>query len=144
MNKSYKIDSLKQLTDSVFVVRMEKNGLQFRAGQNISVAVHGDAERRDYSVYSAEHDNFLEILVKEVENGRVSRKLRILNPGDKLSIDGPFGFFSPKVEETGTRKFLFIASGTGIAPFHSIVLSNPGLDYTLLHGVKYEHEAYDK
>ena len=43
---------------------------------------------------------------------------------------------------------LFIATGSGIAPFHSILHSEPSLDYTLLHGVRhlherYEHEGYD-
>ena len=38
---------------------------------------------------------------------------------------------------------VFIASGTGIAPFHSFVNSYPDLDYQLLHGVRYAEEAYD-
>ena len=41
------------------------------------------------------------------------------------------------------QKIIFIASGTGIAPFHSFINSYPSLNYTLIHGVKYGEEAYD-
>lgn len=144
MEGKYKVESIRMLNPSAFIIRMERNGMHFRAGQNISVALNGDNERRDYSVYSAEDDDFLEILVKEVQNGLVSRRLRKLNPGDRLSVEGPFGFFSPRPEETGNRRYLFVASGTGIAPFHSIVLSNPGMEYHLVHGVRYGNEACDR
>ena len=42
------------------------------------------------------------------------------------------------------NKFLFIGSGTGIAPFHSFTRSYPHLDYRLLHGVRHSEEAYEK
>ena len=48
----------------------------------------------------------------------------------------------PKEAETG--KFVFIASGTGIAPFRSIVRTYPDIDYTLIHGVRFANESYDK
>ena len=40
-------------------------------------------------------------------------------------------------------KFLFIATGTGIAPFHSLTGSYPDFDYTIIHGVRYATEAYE-
>ncbi len=39
---------------------------------------------------------------------------------------------------------IFVATGTGISPFRSIILSNPKLNYTVLHGVGYKYEAYNK
>jgi ferredoxin--NADP+ reductase len=39
---------------------------------------------------------------------------------------------------------IFVATGTGISPLRSIILSNPELDYTVLHGVRYKYEAYNK
>jgi ferredoxin--NADP+ reductase/benzoate/toluate 1,2-dioxygenase reductase subunit len=123
---------------------MEKKGMVFRAGQNLNIGLLGDTEKRDYSIYSAESDDYLEILVKEVEKGLVSKKLKKLKPGDLLEVDGPFGFFTIKNEDIETKKFFFIASGTGIGPFHSMVKSYTGLNYTLLHGVRKREEAYEK
>jgi len=80
----------------------------------------------------------------EVENGLVSKQLKRLKPGDQMEVDGPFGFFSLKENDISTRKFLFIASGTGIAPFHSIILSHPGVNFKLIHGIRNAHEAYEK
>lgn len=39
---------------------------------------------------------------------------------------------------------MFIATGTGISPFHSFVRSYPGIDYTLLHGIKTLQDAYER
>jgi ferredoxin--NADP+ reductase/benzoate/toluate 1,2-dioxygenase reductase subunit len=42
-----------------------------------------------------------------------------------------------------TRQHIFIATGTGISPFHSIVKSHPEIDYSLIHGVRFREEAYE-
>ena len=122
---------------------MERNGLGFQTGQFITLGLNGKLDRREYSVYSGEHDAFLEVLVREVEGGKVSGKLKLLKSGDVLNIDGPFGFFKFSPGTFRVPKFLFIATGTGISPFHSFVRTHPELDYHLIHGVRYAEEAYD-
>jgi ferredoxin/flavodoxin---NADP+ reductase len=144
VQKKFEVREVRNLTESTYVVSIERNGMQFRPGQNLNLGLAGDTEKRDYSIYSSVHDEFLEILVKEVEDGLVSKKLKRLQSGDLLEVDGPFGFFTIKEENLKTRKFLFIASGTGIAPFHSITRSHPEIDFTLLHGVRHSEEAYEK
>jgi len=72
------------------------------------------------------------------------RAVKSLKPGDPVNFENPVGYFIIRDADIATKKFLFIASGTGIAPFHSFVRSYPGLDYKLLHGVRYSHEAYEK
>jgi ferredoxin/flavodoxin---NADP+ reductase len=140
----FNVINIRHLTKSAYVVRMTRNGLPFKAGQNLNLGLAGDTEKRDYSIYSSTQDEFLEILVKEVKDGLVSKQLKKLKPGDRLEVDGPFGFFTLKEEYLNEKKFLFIASGSGIAPFHSITKSTPGIDYTLLHGIRYREEAYEK
>jgi ferredoxin--NADP+ reductase/benzoate/toluate 1,2-dioxygenase reductase subunit len=140
----FKVLGIRLLTQSTYIMRFERNGMQFRAGQNLNIGLAGDTEKRDYSVYSGEVDDYLEILVKEVEQGLVSKKFKNLMPGDLLGVEGPFGFFTINEQDMLNRKFLFIASGTGIAPFHSITKSYPGMNYTLLHGVRFSEEAYEK
>jgi ferredoxin/flavodoxin---NADP+ reductase len=144
INTLFKVQGIRLLTKSTFVLKMDRKGIAFKPGQNLNLGLAGDTEKRDYSIYSAEGDEFLEILVKEVDEGLVSKKLKKLKPGDLVEVDGPFGFFTINEEDKLTKKFLFIASGTGIAPFHSMVRSFPGLNYTLLHGVRYSEEAYEK
>ncbi|MCF8367475.1 MAG: hypothetical protein K9G76_00440 [Bacteroidales bacterium] len=144
INNKYKVQSVRDLTDSTYVVRINRYGMQFKAGQNLNLGLAGDTEKRDYSIYSGINDDYLEILVKEVDEGLVSKKLKRLNPGDQLEVDGPFGFFTIKEEDENSRKFLFIASGTGIAPFHSIMRSHPGIDFKIIHGIRYSNEAYEK
>ena len=47
------------------------------------------------------------------------------------------GYFRIDEEARAIARHCFIATGTGIAPFHSFVRSFPELNYTLLHGVRY-------
>jgi len=144
VNMIYTVQGVRHLADSTFIVRMDRKGMRFIPGQNLNLGLAGDTEKRDYSIYSGLEDNFLDILVKEVEDGLVSKKLKKLTPGDSLEVDGPYGFFTLKDEEVLTKKFMFIASGTGIAPFHCMTRSYSGLNYTLLHGVRTRNESYEK
>ena len=100
-------------------------------------------DQREYSVYSGENDDYLEILVREIPEGSVSKHLKQCKPGDLLKVNGPFGSFGLESFDIFSRKLVFIASGTGISPFHSFVRSYPGIDYTLIHGVRYRNEAYE-
>jgi ferredoxin--NADP+ reductase/benzoate/toluate 1,2-dioxygenase reductase subunit len=140
----FKVQGIRLLTNSTYVLKMDRKGMQFKPGQNLNLGLAGDTEKRDYSIYSAEGDEYLEVLVKEVDKGLVSKKLKKLKPGDLIEVDGPFGFFTINEEDIPTKKFLFIASGTGISPFHSIVRSYPKLEFKLLHGVRYGEETYEK
>ncbi len=143
-NSFYKVINIKHLTEETFSLKLPKARFVFKAGQHISIGIHGNYQSREYSIYSGTNDENLEVLVKEVENGYFSPKLRKLKTGDLVEIHGPFGRFgiAPKAAESG--KFVFIASGTGIAPFRSMIRTYPGLDYTLIHGVRKSTEAYDK
>ncbi len=140
--KKYKVIQTRQLTDSTFVVRLEKNGLEFQTGQFILLGF-SNTDRREYSVYSGEREDFLEVLVREVEGGKVSSKLKQLKSGDTVQVDGPFGFFKFSPDMYPVKKFLFVATGTGISPFHSFVKTHAELDYRLIHGVRFANEAYD-
>jgi ferredoxin--NADP+ reductase/benzoate/toluate 1,2-dioxygenase reductase subunit len=134
----------RHLTPTAYVLRISRRGLKFRSGQHILLGEAGSIHNREYSVYSAEGDDYFEVLIKEVDGGLVSKQLKKFKPGSKLQIEGPLGFFTIEPELVNTTKFLFVATGTGIAPFHSFVRSYPKLDYKLIHGVRYASEAYEK
>jgi ferredoxin/flavodoxin---NADP+ reductase len=140
----YKIRQIRFLTESTFVLRFDRGNMQFKAGQHIIVGLKEELNQREYSVYSGEKDDYLEILVREVIHGSVSLQLKQCKPGQLLQVNGPFGSFGLETFDMFSRKLVFIASGTGIAPFHSFVRSYPGINYTLIHGVRYNTEAYDR
>lgn len=139
---AHRVVGNRDVSPSVFVLRLERDGLDFRPGQWINLGRKGGLERREYTIYSPPSEDFLEVLVKEVEGGTVSRDLRRCREGDILEADGPHGSF---VIEPQARagKFLFIGTGTGVSPFHCLTLSYPTLDYMLLHGVRAREELYD-
>jgi len=135
---------VRDLTESTYVLRFERVGLDFKPGQYIVVGLPGSREKREYSIYSSAIVPYLEVLIKEVDTGDVSKKLKRVKPGDKVEVEGPFGYFVLEGHKLATNDFLFIASGTGISPFHSFVKSYPQLNYTLLHGVRNISEGYEK
>lgn len=139
----YKVLNLRQLTENTFILSLPKSRFKFVAGQHISLSIMGDYQSREYSIYSAEEGENLEVLVKEVEGGYFSPKLKHLKAGDMVEVHGPFGKFWLDEKKRDTHQHVFIASGTGIAPFHSIVESCPGLNYKLILGVRYANEAYE-
>jgi len=140
----HKIIDVRFLTESTFVLRFGRGSIVFKPGQHIIVGLKGELNQREYSVYSGENDDYLEILVREVPEGNVSHQLKNCKPGDFLQVNGPFGSFGIEQFDLLTRKHVFIATGTGISPFHSMVRSYPEIDYTLIHGVRYANEAYER
>jgi len=141
-SEQFKLQDIRALTNSAYIMKLNRNGMKFKAGQHITLGIPGGSQVREYSIYSAENDAFLEVLLKEVDEGILSVKLRSCLPGDCLMVEGPFGFFTID-EKKRDRHHLFIATGTGIAPFHSMAGSCQDLNYTLLHGVRTGEEAYE-
>lgn len=143
MLKKHKIISVRNLTESTFVIRLERNNLQFQTGQFVILNISDSTAKREYSVYSGEKDNYLEVLVREIEGGKVSGKLKRLKRGMEVDVEGPFGFFKFNPKMFASQKFLFVATGTGISPFHSFVRTFPEMEYQMIHGVRKEEEAYE-
>lgn len=141
----HEVISIRDLSPSVFVMRLTRNNLLFRTGQHINVGPASDGYTREYSVYSAEQDEFLEVLVKEVIDGLVTPKLRRLKPGDTVMVEEAVGYFYlPDKLQTADTPILLIATGTGIAPYHSFIKTHPKLNYKLIHGVAQAADALDR
>jgi len=138
----HKVEQVRHLTESTFVVRIERKGLPFTPGQHLVVGRKGESEFRQYSIFSGINDPHFEILVKEIEDGTVSPKLKKLKPGDEVEINGPMGYFTLSELRRNTHPVVFIATGTGIAPFNSFVSSFSDMNYKVIHGVRSLTEAY--
>lgn len=139
----HRVQTVRNLGSGTFVLRFDRHGLEFSPGQYISVGLPDEIHRREYSVYSSMNESaFLEILVKEVAAGHVSKVLRRLRPGDELVVEGPFGFFTLD-ERYRENRYVFVATGTGISPFHCMAHSFPELRYQIVHGVRTVAERYE-
>jgi ferredoxin--NADP+ reductase len=133
----------RMITADTFVLRTTRPETSIDAGQCFSVGTRELAINREYSMYSAQHDPFVDFLIRRVEGGAVSSTLSSMNPGDPVEIGGPYGSFCLNVDDVRSKRFVFIATGTGIAPFASFVKTFPQLNYLLLHGIRFESETYD-
>ena len=138
-----KVSKLDFYTEHTFKLSLDRNGIKFKSGQCFSLGIPRLGINREYSIYSGEKDAKLEFLIRIVEGGIISNALSELHVGDIVEVNGPFGDFTIK-DENLYKNHLFVASGTGIAPFRSFVRSYPLLNYEIFHGVRYENELYDK
>ena len=141
-----KVLEIRTVTESTYLLRLERNGFEFKAGQYLVLNVPGERKAREYSIYSSETDPFIELLIKEVNpGGEFSKDLRHIKVGTVVQIAGPFGFFIVKDEVLQKKQpIVFVATGTGISPFRSIIRSYPELNYKIIHGVRTADEAYHR
>ncbi|MGA8026919.1 MAG: FAD-binding oxidoreductase [Bryobacteraceae bacterium] len=112
----------------------------FTPGQFVSVIdrMNGKEITRAYSIASPRGGNRFELCLNRVEDGIVSPYLFGLKPGDEIEMGEPLGFFT--LRHPGHRA-VFVATGTGIAPFRSMLLDHLPRTHpriTLLFGVRYE------
>lgn len=105
-------------------------------GQWIRLIHHG--VERDYSLVSAPADPNLALCIRKVEGGMLSPDLSNEPVGSQFSFNGPHGYFTFR---PSARSAIFVATGTGLAPFVSMVRSNV-TGFILLHGVKTASEIY--
>lgn len=140
----HQVHHIQNLSSSTYVLRIDRHNVIFSPGQYVVLGKKGSFDAREYTIYSSIDDNFLDFLIAEVDGGVVSKALRQCKPGDVLELEGPMGYFLLEEQARATAKLCFIATGSGIAPFHSFVRSYPGLDYILLHGVRYTADCYDR
>jgi ferredoxin--NADP+ reductase len=140
MSRQLRVERIIDLTESTYILRLEKQDISFESGQYLLIGSKNDVSMREYSIYSGPTDPFIDVLIKEISSGEVSRALRRVKPGRSVYVQGPFGFFTME-EQKRTSSHVFIATGTGISPFHSFVKTWPDLDYLLLHGVRKKEEC---
>ena len=94
-------------------------GLAFLPGQYVNVLVPGTDQRRSYSFSSAPGDAALSFLVRDIPRGVMSTWLReAAAPGTPMEFIGPSGSFYLR---DVARPLLFLAGGTGLAPFLSML-----------------------
>ncbi len=116
-----------QLTSDVIELHFAPEPeFDFLPGQFMSIVIPGAGPggrdlRRAYSIASAPENKIIELCVKVVEGGPGTQYLNGLRLGDSIKANTPFGDFVYK--PAAGRAAMMIATGTGIAPFRSMILS---------------------
>lgn len=85
---------VRDLSPSTYVLRLARGGLWVVPGQWINLGIPGSGARREYTIYSSPRDESIEVLIREIEIGTVSRALRRRRPGELLEVEGPHGSFA--------------------------------------------------
>jgi len=106
----------------------------------------GEELTRAYSIASPPEGKRFAFCLNRVQDGYMSNYLCDLEPGAEISGQGPFGNF---ILKPPLRDTLFIATGTGIAPYRSMLqwlFADPSRHHEkhfwLLFGSRYEKDIY--
>jgi len=118
--------------------------MDFIPGQFVAVLCPKDGKviRRAYSIASPpEEKRHLDLIIKLVEGGVVTNWFWTLKQGEKIRVHGPLGKFI--LPQKIDFDIVFVATGTGIAPFRSMIQSllrsGFGGKLSLLFGVRYDN-----
>jgi len=121
------------------LLQLERPPWTWEAGQLVGIQGRDPLDQRDYSIASGTGDETLDVIYRLIPHGVLTPYLSDRHPGESLQVVGPYGRFTLR---DPSRPVLFCATGTGIAPCRSFFRSNPGLDLTLLHGVRTPEDLY--
>ncbi len=105
----------------------------------------GEEIGRAFSIANAPPSDSFEFMIAMV-HGRLTSKLDGARVGDTYRISAPYGAL--KLDLALGSRFLFIAGGTGIAPFFSMIrylkANNDKIDVNMLYSVRYPYEIIEK
>ncbi len=116
----------------------DRNEFHFTPGQFVSIKeeIAGREVTRAYSIASPPDGNRFALCLNRVPDGLVSPRLFALQPGEHVEMQEPLGYFTLRHPE---RPAVFVATGTGIAPFRSMLLAAipTSAPITLLFGARH-------
>lgn len=147
MNYTAVVSYKEKLTPNVYLVRFKLTNpveINFQAGQFISLLVAPNI-RRCYSIASSPNNkNELDFVVDVRPGGPGSQFFTNVNVNDQVSFMAPFGQFTLK--EQDPPKLFFVCTGTGVAPFRSIIydLLEKGTtkEISLFFGLRFEEDQF--
>jgi ferredoxin/flavodoxin---NADP+ reductase len=133
-------------TEALFSLRVDGPRLAFEAGQFVRIALDIEGERvaRPFSFINPPEAAVLEFYGIVVPEGPLSPRLAQLSPGDSLHVaTNPAGFLVLS-EVPAVETVWLIATGTGIAPFLSMLQTDtPWRRFktvVLVHAVRHARE----
>lgn len=135
----------KSIAEDMFELRFTKpQDFYFVAGQFIQLHIPEGQSYvlRSYSLSSTPHDEYIELCVKILPDGKASKHLLEMAEGSSIVFQGPLGRFTCVDEAQGRY---FVATGAGLAPIMGMIrdeLSKSGIEIYLLFGVRSEDDVF--
>ena len=142
MNKSTrdfqesKVIQIKSIAEGAYLLSFKRSFL-FLPGQVLELTLSLDEDPRYYSIASSSLSDTIEILFDIKPEGSLSPRLAVLAAGDIIYHSLPSGCFLSTDEPA-----VWIAAGTGIAPFRSMLLSGLNPATQLIYGARRKENLY--
>ena len=140
----YRLESIKISNNEIFhlILKPINSHLRYKPGQFVFASFFQNGfndEEHPFSIVSGPDEANLELGIKML--GDHTAKFNQLKPGAKVTIDGPYGRFSPAFHPNKDQ--IWIAGGIGITPFISMARQIVSTDQnaTLIWTVKNAQEA---
>jgi NAD(P)H-flavin reductase len=125
------------LSKRTFEIKFSKpSSYIIKAGQRIRI--YYQTMERDYTPVSAPGDAEITFCIRKVDTGKFTPVLSAAEIGTRFDISKPGGYFTFK---PSPRPPVFVATGTGLAPFCSMIRAGV-TGFTLLHGVDSPEDLY--
>jgi benzoate/toluate 1,2-dioxygenase reductase component len=123
------------LTEHVFELSLERpEGFSFIPGQKVRLSLHGIT--REYTLINPSDAVELTFCIRYVADGRLSPLLVKAGAGELVTLSAATGFF---IYQSLGRRSVFVATGTGIAPFLAFIRDG-ARDFYCLQGASSESE----
>jgi ferredoxin--NADP+ reductase len=124
-----------ELSPNVFLISWKRT-IPFVPGQVVKIAIDSDMPPRIYSICSGNQDENMSVLFDIKADGFLTPRLAKLKSGMELLVSNPYGSYT-----CNQFPAYWIATGTGIAPFYSMLRS--GMEgIILIHGARYLNQFF--
>lgn len=134
--QGHELTNNEEVSPGVHVISFLRT-VDFLPGQVVKIAIDEIHAPRIYSICSGNTEKEIRILFNIKDDGFLTPKLASMIPGDTILVSSPYGSFLGNKE-----KAWWIATGTGIAPFYSMIKSGMGINKKLIHGVRHLNQFY--
>ncbi|AHC15755.1 ferredoxin--NADP(+) reductase [Salinispira pacifica] len=144
-----KILSQRTYGKSAYILTLDYSP-DFIPGQMVALSDSADTPPRLYSIASPPGNSGLEILYTVTPEGELTPRLSQMGPGDTLFVSRPRGEFLPGTSPDGGKSVanhggirrVWIANGTGVAPFLSAWRAGYHSGAMLIHGARWIEDFY--
>jgi len=120
-----KVVEHKQWSKTLYSLYVESDIEPFKAGQFVKIAleINGELVGRPYSLVNPPGSQPLEFFYIEVPNGPLTSRLVNLKPGDNIQVATRAHGFMILDELPAAKHLWLMATGTGVGPFLSILMT---------------------